>query len=160
MNTVLKYEGGELLVEGPGGRYAVRPYAEADEDGMVRSWPAGLLDTGREQAPDGFAVYACFGSPEPDMQDWRSDHEAMGAAIDAALDLARYAEPEAEGYATECPNCGGPLELAYAQIATSGALIARDGFALADAKVLDTWDEETRCIDCRKCFTLDGKPVE
>jgi uncharacterized protein YbaR (Trm112 family) len=60
-------------------------------------------------------------------------------------------------FRTVCPFCGtdGRLTVVSGRFYATGMWLTEDGFAFADAKQLDTEEEEVRCGACGQVFPLD-----
>ncbi len=57
-------------------------------------------------------------------------------------------------FATSCPYCGraDELEVVGGTFQTMGVRVSAEGFAFADAQMMQTEDEEVRCNACRRTF--------
>ena len=61
-------------------------------------------------------------------------------------------------FATSCPYCGGAdeLEVVGGTFQTMGVRVSAEGFAFADASMMQTEDEEIQCNACHRTFSADA----
>ena len=93
------------------------------------------------------------------VQEWWSDvdDESYGSPY-AYLKSYGVTIPtdDMAAYATSCPFCGTAdgLSVVSGYFATTGVPLSHDGFALDDAKQVDTEDVIVQCGHCQKHFPL------
>lgn len=61
-------------------------------------------------------------------------------------------------FATSCPYCGqeGALEVVGGTFQTMGVRVDAEGFAFADASMMQTEEELVRCDACQRTFSADA----
>ena len=79
--------------------------------------------------------------------------------MDVKLTIETVYEPQ---WQTTCPDCGvaDQLEIYAATISCRGMYLTGDGFALADAKDVDTDNERVRCTACNSEWDLEFLALE
>lgn len=85
---------------------------------------------------------AKFGSPENYLR-----------GMDVVVEPGDYTT-----FTTSCPFCGvnDQLSVVGGTFQAMGISIAHDGFAFADAQMMQTEDEEVRCDACGSTFSMDA----
>lgn len=82
------YEGGELFVQGPCGRFIVRAYGDDGSGTSIITFSAAEIEP-EQQSYEGFAIYKQTDLDYTATQyEWVADSLTLGQALDVARDMA------------------------------------------------------------------------